>query len=174
MKKLKEIFHRVAQAIPGVRKAESLEEAQESIVKDSSYLHTMKKWGANIGIAALSIAALGIFAKSGLVLIPALAVGAVYGLVQTGIALIKRDIRAHRETEAEFIAAAGAGPEPSLEPAIKPDAELSSAFKATAVPANQKAANENAVRIKALEQSLADLEVQAEVKRKARELGIAR
>ncbi len=169
MKRLKEIFHRVAQAIPGVRKAESLEEAQSSIVQDSSYLHTMKRWGQNIGIAALSIAALGVFAKSGLVLLPALAVGAVYGVVQAGIALIKRDIRAHRATEAEFIAGGAGGGESVPEQGIKPDAEISTAFKTNAEPAN-----ENAARIKSLEKSLADLEVQAEAKRKARELGLAR
>lgn len=168
MKKLKEIFHRVTRAIPGARQAESLEDAQDAIIKDSSYVSTLKKWGNNIGITALTLVGAALFAKTGLVLIPALAVGALYGVVQGGVALLKRDIRANRVAEARFIqelAHAEDGPAP--QPLPSPDMDLSGAFKA-------KADNDNARRIKELEQQLAGLEVEAESRRKLREIGLTK
>lgn len=167
MKKLKEIFHRVARAIPGASQPETLEDAQDAIIKDSSYVNTLKKWGNNIGVTALTLVGAALFAKTGLVLIPAIVVGAVYGVVQGGIALLKRDIRTNRVAEARFIQdlthAAEEGPTP--QPLPSPDMDLAGAFKA-------KADNDNARRIKELEQQLAGLEVEAEQRRKAKEIGL--
>ena len=169
MKKLKEIFKRVVTAIPGAHTPETLEEAQSAIVQDSSYLSTLRRWGTNIGVTALALGGLALFAKSGIVLVPALAVGGLFAAVHGGIALLKRNLRTSREAEHKFITdlqnAPDAGMEPS--PGVKPGAELGTAFKAKA-----DLANENAVRIKALEKQLADLETAAAQKRKQKELGL--
>jgi len=165
MKKIKEIFNRVMQAVPGGRTPDTLEEVQAEIVKDASHISTMKRWATNVGLTAAGLVAIGVFAKMGLILAPALAVTALWGALQGGIALVKRDLRNNREAEERMIAAAGIAPEgPAADPALT--AEVGPAFKQKAAPPG----NDN--RIRDLEKQLEALEIQAEAKRKAKELGL--
>lgn len=164
MKKIKEIFNRVMIAIPGARTPETLEEVQADIVQDSSHISTMKRWAANVGLAAAGMVAIGLFAKTGLILAPAAGVALLWGALQGGIALVKRDLRNNREAEEKMIAAANAAPETPDGPALT--AGLGPAFKdKAAVPANEN-------RIRELEKQLEALEIQAEAKRKAKQLGL--
>ncbi len=165
MKRLGEIFKHVAAVIPGASGPESLEDAREAIVKDTGYRDTLKRWANTVGGFAAAIAVAAVIAKSGVIVLGALAAGAVWGGLRAGIAFINRDLRENRAAEMTFLGQAEAdrnGPSPALD--NTPD--LAADFKAKA-PANQ-----NATRIRELEQQVAALEVEAAQKAKARQLGL--
>lgn len=168
MNRIKEIFGRVAHAIPGGHKPATLQEAQESIAKDTSYAGTLKRWANNVGALALGMLGIAVFAKMGMILAPAAVVAAGFVALRAGVSLINRDIKSAKRAEAAFIEAANAPKEaPTPAPVSKADLAAAAAFKAKA-----EAANQNAARIKELEQQLAGLELAAEQKRKAKELGL--
>ena len=165
MKRLGEIFKRVAAVIPGASEPESLEEARETIVKDTGYRDTLKRWANTVGGFAVAVAVAAVVAKSGIIVLGALGVGAVWSGLRAGIAFLNRDIRENRAAEMAFIGQAEIdrnAPAQTLE--NTPD--LAADFKAKA-PANQ-----NAARIRELEQQVAALEVEAAQKAKARQLGL--
>jgi len=164
MKKIKEIFNRVMKAIPGAHTPDTLEEVQADIVEDASHISTMKRCATNVGVAAAGLVAIGLFAKTGLILAPAAGAVLLWGALKGGIALVNRDLRQNREAEERLITAAQAAPEGPSEPSL--GAELGPAFKQkAAAPANEN-------RIRELEKQLEALEIQAEAKRKQRELGL--
>ncbi|HYD17858.1 MAG TPA: hypothetical protein VEF76_05225 [Patescibacteria group bacterium] len=162
MKKLAEIFKRVAAAIPGASDPETLEEAQESVAKDTGYRDTLKRWAYTVGGGAATIGLLAIVAKSGPIIVAALAMTAAWGALRGGIALLNRDIRLNRAAEIAFSHAGAEGEDPA--PALKTAPNLGTHFAAQA-PANSN-------RIADLEKEVAALELQAAQQKKARELGL--
>jgi hypothetical protein len=165
LKRLGEIFKRVAAVIPGASEPETVEEARDTIVKDTGYRDTLKRWANTVGGFAAAVAVAAVVAKSGVIVLGALAIGAVWGGLRAGIAFLNRDIRENRAAELAFVGQAEIdrnAPAPTLE--NTPD--LAADFKAKA-PANQ-----NAARIRELEQQVAALEVEAAQKAKARQLGL--
>lgn len=165
MKRLGEIFKRIATVIPGASEPETLEEARDTIIKDTGYRDTLKRWANTVGGFAAAVAVAAVVAKSGVILLGALAVGAAWGGLRAGIGFLNRDIRENRAAELAFIGQAEVdrnAPSPALDNA--PD--VAADFKAKA-PANQ-----NAARIRELENQVAALEIEAAQKAKARQLGL--
>ncbi len=165
MKRLAEIFKHVAAVIPGASAPESLEDARAAIVKDTGYRDTLKRWANTVGGFAAAVAVAAVIAKSGVIVLGALAVGAVWGGLRAGIAFINRDLRENRAAEMTFLGQAEADRN-APSPALDNTPDVSADFKAKA-PANQ-----NATRIRELEQQVAALEVEAAQKAKARQLGL--
>lgn len=165
MKRLGDIFKRIASVIPGASEPETLEEARETIAKDTGYRDTLKRWANTVGGFAAAVAVAAIVAKSGVIVLGALAVGAVWGGLRGGIALLNRDIRENRAAEMAFMGQAEIDRN-ALSPALDNTPDVAADFKAKA-PANQ-----NAARIRELEQQVAALEIEAAQKAKARQLGL--
>lgn len=165
MKRLGEIFKRVAAVIPGASEPETAEEARETIVKDSGYRDTLKRWANTVGGFAVAVAVAAVVAKSGVIVLGALGVGAVWGTMRMGIAFLDRDIRENRAAELAFIGQAEIDRN-GASPALDTTPDVAADFKAKA-PANQ-----NAARIRELEAQVAALEVEAAQRAKARQLGL--
>ena len=165
MKRLGEIFKRIATVIPGAKEPESVEDARDTIIKDTGYRDTLKRWANTVGGFAVAVVVAAVIAKSGVIVLAALGVGAVWGGLRAGIAFLNRDIRENRAAEMAFAGQAEIDRN-APSPALDNTPDVSADFKAKA-PVNQ-----NAARIRELENQVAAMEVEAAQKRMAKQLGL--